>query len=250
MKQSTIGKFLISLVVILYLGVSLVSTFHVIDFFQLTNVAWASVLLAIMFEIGQMGTLFLITSEVMKKVKKGVVWSLFIILTGMQVMGNMYYAYVHAEGFVEWVELFGLENESLIFQKRILAFVAGGILPLVALGFVKSLSDYLNPDEKNKEIKSEEQNGLGFLTEDKEAVVQEKPVERPNRTIQQHEPIKAENNDFLPQAKMVEETSDIVESDELRPEPINDVISEDNNIQSEKDMLLDKIHVYKNVGKS
>ena len=79
---------------------------------------------------------------------KGIVWSLFLILTAMQAMGNAYYAYVHLEGFQGWIELFGLVDEDLIYQKRILSTVSGAILPIVALGFIKSLVDYIKPMEE------------------------------------------------------------------------------------------------------
>ena len=46
-----------------------------------------------------------------------------------------------------WIELFGLEEEEPIFQKRILSVVSGAVLPLVALGFIKSLTDYIRPEE-------------------------------------------------------------------------------------------------------
>jgi hypothetical protein len=46
-----------------------------------------------------------------------------------------------------WSELFGLSEEDPIFQKRILSVISGAILPLVALGFIKSLVDYIKPVE-------------------------------------------------------------------------------------------------------
>ena len=74
------------------------------------------------------------------------VWVLFITLTAMQAMGNTYYAYTHLENFNSWVELFGLFEEELIYQKRVLSIISGAILPLVALGFIKSLVDYIKPE--------------------------------------------------------------------------------------------------------
>ena len=46
-----------------------------------------------------------------------------------------------------WIELFGLEEAEPIYQKRVLSIVSGAILPLVALGFIKSLTDYIKPEE-------------------------------------------------------------------------------------------------------
>ena len=82
---------------------------------------------------------------------KGIVWTLFFTLTAMQAMGNAYFAYVHLVDYQAWVELFGLVDSEIIEQKRILSIVSGAILPLVALGFIKSLVDYIKPDEGETE---------------------------------------------------------------------------------------------------
>ena len=66
-------------------------------------------------------------------------------------MGNAYFAYVHLVDYQAWVELFGLVDSEIIEQKRILSIVSGAILPLVALGFIKSLVDYIKPDEGETE---------------------------------------------------------------------------------------------------
>ena len=59
----------------------------------------------------------------------------------------MYYAFKNLHDYTGWVELFNLIEWEPLAQKRLLAFVSGAILPLVALGFIKSLVDYIKPDE-------------------------------------------------------------------------------------------------------
>ena len=146
MHTKLTGYFIIGTFVTLYLLVSCISTIHVIDFFKLSNPTWLAISLAVAFEVGAAASLAsLITLD---KMNKGIVWSLFLILTAMQAMGNAYYAYVHLEGFQGWIELFGLVDEDLIYQKRILSTVSGAILPIVALGFIKSLVDYIKPTEE------------------------------------------------------------------------------------------------------
>ena len=130
----------------MYLLVSVISTIHVIDFFKLSNPTWLAVSLAIAFEIGAAASLASIVT--LDKMNKGIVWGLFVILTLMQAMGNTYYAYTHLSNFQGWIELFGLAEEELIYQKRILSIVSGAVLPIVALGFIKSLVDYIKPSEK------------------------------------------------------------------------------------------------------
>jgi hypothetical protein len=143
MGKKTTSYFIIGTFVTLYLLVSVISTIHVIDFFKLSNPDWLAISLAVAFEVGAAASLAsLITLD---KMNKGIVWGLFIILTLMQAMGNTYYAYTHLRDFQGWIELFGLTEEDLIYQKRVLSIVSGAILPVVALGFIKSLVDYIKP---------------------------------------------------------------------------------------------------------
>jgi hypothetical protein len=146
MKKWT-PKFIIGTFVTLYAVVSIISTIHVIDFFLLSNPTWLAVSLAIAFEIGAAASLASIIA--MDKMNKGLIWFLFIVLTTMQMMGNAYYAYMHLENFQGWIELFGLVDEEPIFQKRVLSIISGAILPLVSLGFIKSLVDYIKPDKED-----------------------------------------------------------------------------------------------------
>jgi hypothetical protein len=155
-RNNLIRGFIITTFVSLYLVVSLISTIHVIDFFKLSNPDWLAISLAIAFEIGAAASLASLIA--LDRMNKTMVWVLFILLTGMQAMGNTYYAYTHLENFTSWVELFGLVEEELIYQKRILSIISGAILPLVALGFIKSLVDYIKPQETITESKKEEIN--------------------------------------------------------------------------------------------
>jgi hypothetical protein len=145
-KGKLVHWFIISTFVSLYLAVSIISTLHVIRFFELSNPYWLSVSLAIAFELGAAASLASLI--VLDKMNKFLVWSLFIVLTLFQSMGNVYYAYVNLHDFAGWVELFDLVDEDLIYQKRILSMISGGILPFVALGFIKSLVDYIRPPKE------------------------------------------------------------------------------------------------------
>tara|TARA_R110000803_G_scaffold1349_5_gene4452 strand:+ start:9920 stop:11044 length:1125 start_codon:yes stop_codon:yes gene_type:complete len=153
MRSKLINNFIIGTFVSLYILVSVVSTIHVIDFFELSNPRWMAITLAIGFELGAAASLAaLITLD---KMNKTLVWALFIVITGMQIQGNMYFAFEHLVDFESWSELFNLIEEELLYQKRIISVVSGAILPLVALGFIKSLVDYIKP---SGEIKEEDVN--------------------------------------------------------------------------------------------
>jgi len=142
-RNNLLHGFIITTFVSLYAIVSVISTIHVIEFFSLSNPYWLAVSLAIAFEIGAAASLASII--VLDKMNKSLIWGLFIILTCMQMMGNTYFAYTNLTDFKSWVELFGLVDEDPLYQKRVLSIISGAILPLVALGFIKSLVDYIRP---------------------------------------------------------------------------------------------------------
>ena len=155
-KDKLVSRFIIGTFVSLYLMVSVISTIHVIDFFKLSNPTWLAVSLAIAFEVGAAASLASLIA--LNKMNKTLVWILFFLLTAMQAMGNTYYAFVNLEDYKAWSELFGLIEEEEIFQKRILSIVSGAILPIVALGFIKSLVDYIRPEsEEISETEKEEE---------------------------------------------------------------------------------------------
>lgn len=157
MKDKLVHRFIIGTFVSLYLLVSIISTIHVIEFFKLSNPYWLAVSLAIGFELGAAASLASLI--ILDKMNKTLVWMLFGTITLMQMQGNMYYAFVHMENFQGWSELFGLIEEDIVYQKRVLSAVSGAILPLVALGFIKSLVDYIKPQsesEVKEEVKIEE----------------------------------------------------------------------------------------------
>jgi len=161
----------------LYLLVSIISTIHVIEFFKLSNPYWLAVSLAIGFELGAAASLASLI--ILDKMNKTLVWMLFGAITLMQMQGNMYYAFVHMENFQGWSELFGLIEEDIVYQKRVLSAVSGAILPLVALGFIKSLVDYIKPQSESlvkEEVKIEEtpieikEKEFSYTTEELEEV--------------------------------------------------------------------------------
>ena len=146
MKSKALNAFIISTFVTLYLIVSVISTIHVIDFFKLSNPDWLAISLAIAFEIGAAASLASLIA--LKKMNRSLVWGLFIVLTAVQMMGNTYYAFKNLHDIQNWIDLFGLTDSEPIFQKRVMAIISGAILPLVALGFIKSLVDYIRPTEE------------------------------------------------------------------------------------------------------
>jgi hypothetical protein len=216
-KRDNIIKWsIISIFIGLYVLTSAVSTIHVIDFFRLSNPEWLAITLAIAFEVGAAASLAAII--ILDKTSKNMVWGLFILITGMQMMGNMYYSYTHLSDYSGWSELFGILEEEPVFQKRVLSIVSGAILPLVALGFIKSLVDYIRPS-KVEEIKAEFETKRAFDEE----------LERELK-IQSSQPV---NNMEEPEEPVHQEI------DELEPEKISDLDDEVLNTENSEANILE-----------
>lgn len=215
MNPKTVRTFVIGTFVTLYLLVSTISTIHVIDFFRLSNPNWLAISLALAFEVGAAASLAsLVTLE---KMNKGIVWMLFIILTLMQAMGNVYYTYIHLHDFSGWIELFGLNEDDPIYQKRILAIVSGAVLPIVALGFIKSLVDYIKPSQPEvtepSQITQDEAQPITIdqISEQVEPKIQEEIIV---------EKISPEPNPVIHPVKKEEETK----VDNIKPKPSPDEV--------------------------
>jgi hypothetical protein len=219
--------------------VSVISTIHVIDFFELSNPYWLAVTLAIGFEIGAAASLASLV--ILKKMNKTLVWALFITITLMQMQGNMYYAFINLEDFGSWAELFDLIDEDIIDQKRILAFVSGAILPLIALGFIKSLVDYIKPEDEDEEWDDEipEDSMLNDIEKNLEEDVEEMYDAYVDRhapdPIDEAEFFAAHDNGFDEEHALDLVLNDMVE--DLTDEELDDIFEEDLDLLEEE---LDK----------
>lgn len=232
-KGKAANIFIIATFTLLYLFVSIISMIHTIAFFQLSNPSEIlAISLAVAFELGAAASLAtVVTQEAMNKF---IVWALFIILTLFQMMGNTYYAYANLEGYVDWVELFNLMELSEIEQKRYLAILSGAILPVVALGYIKCLVDYIKSKNKKEESTEaidaprddeEKENEIIVSTLKSEEVSPrdiETPIEEVHEEIKfpeiveepiKHEPVKEEP------AKVEEIKPEPAKIEEIKPEP-------------------------------
>tara|TARA_R110000744_G_scaffold39372_3_gene89689 strand:+ start:497 stop:1282 length:786 start_codon:yes stop_codon:yes gene_type:complete len=144
-KNKLVHISIISIFVSLYFLVATISMINSVAFFDLAHEGLMNWALAIGFELGAAASLAAIV--ILDKTNKTMVWGLFLLLTSFQMMANSFHAFINLENYMGWIELFGLEEAEPIYQKRVLSIVSGAILPLVALGFIKSLVDYIRPDK-------------------------------------------------------------------------------------------------------
>ena len=88
MNSKVFYKMFIWTFIILYVGTAFISYCHSIEFFNIGNVSWMSYILGIIFEIGQATVL---ASLLLTNNKKMLLpWVLMILLTSVQVIGNVY----------------------------------------------------------------------------------------------------------------------------------------------------------------
>ena len=155
--------------------VSVISSIHVIKFFELSNFKTLAIALSVSFEIGALSALAGLV--VMDKINKNIIYFIFILLTAYQMMGNTYYAYemlsqkmiTNPNLINNWTELFGFEVDDIILMKRIIAIISGAILPIVSLCFLDLSVDYIKKsfiteqnqsDDFKKKVNSEETNEI------------------------------------------------------------------------------------------
>ena len=144
-KNRLVHLGIIGIFLSLYFLVATISMINSVAFFDLAHSGLMNWALAIGFELGAAASLAAII--ILDKTNRTMVWGLFILLTSFQMMANSFHAFINLENYMGWIELFGLEEAEPIYQKRVLSVVSGAILPLVALGFIKSLVDYIRPEE-------------------------------------------------------------------------------------------------------
>ena len=154
--MNKINKLLyVSTFILLYIGVALVSTLHAFEFFKLTNTAWIAAVLAGSFEIGQAAVLFsiLTTKEERGKVMP---WVLMLILTAVQIIGNVYACYRYV--VTNSRDLLRYFREPLFIWTKvpdeqstvILTYIASSILPIVALCMTAMITSFLNNGKKDE----------------------------------------------------------------------------------------------------
>lgn len=149
-KNRLVHLGIIGIFLSLYFLVATISMINSVAFFDLAHDGLMNWALAIGFELGAAASLAAIV--ILDKTNRTMVWGLFILLTCFQMMANSFHAFINLEDYMGWIELFGLEETEPIYQKRVLSIVSGAILPLVALGFIKSLVDYIRPEKEEEEI--------------------------------------------------------------------------------------------------
>lgn len=140
------SSFLLPILLVVVISIS-----HVVNWYEIGNpINWA-IYLSIAIEIFALTSVSAATINI----NKGTIWFLFILVTLIQMIGNVFFSYNHinetGEIFKTWVELIGplFEDWDTLAHKRFLALIQGGTLPIMSL---TALHFYLkfNEDEVKK----------------------------------------------------------------------------------------------------
>lgn len=133
---------------------SIISMIHLVDLFYLGNPSWISYTVSVAVEIGAIASF--LTLSILSKLNKGIVWSMFILLFLMQVIGNVYFSYDWITKRIAesplWIANFKEMMEFFIFEiddkttKMILSLLIGVPIPLISVFLLKSTTDYLGDD--------------------------------------------------------------------------------------------------------
>lgn len=143
--------------------VAAISISHVVTWYSIANpINWA-IYLSIAIEVGAMTALVAATNKV-----RGGVWFMFGLVTFIQMVGNIYFSFkeidTSGELWLSWIdlttpvwEMVGTDLNDTLALKRWLAFLEGGLLPIISLTslhfFVKYDSTENEEEDKEKIVK-------------------------------------------------------------------------------------------------
>ena len=157
--------------------VAIISISHVVTWYDMANPIMWAVYLSVAIEIAAMTALVAASNRITSGI-----WLMFGLVTFIQVIGNVFYSFKEinesGELFKSWVELtgpvwelMGTEITDIVSLKRWLAFLTGGLLPVISL---TSLHFFISFDK-------EEEDSEGYFdsrNEEIEKIVMSKPKDK------------------------------------------------------------------------
>ena len=155
-----------------------ISISHVVSWYDIANpFSWA-VYLSIAIEVGAMTALVAATNKI-----KGGVWFMFGLITLIQMIGNVFFSYkeidANSDLFKSWVELtgplfegLGSDPSDIISQKRWLALLEGGLLPIISLTSLHFFTKYESSKNNDEIVKEDKEK---YIEDVKLKITQEEP---------------------------------------------------------------------------
>jgi hypothetical protein len=130
--------------------ISIISAYHLIDFFNVGNTNIISTILSLAFEISTAASLVAIIA--LKGLKRSTRFFLWIVIFGLytlQFIGNIFsvFSYITNESAKKMLDFFSLSDT--INDHRIISYIVGGIMTIVAFSLTKIASDYIRKVDDN-----------------------------------------------------------------------------------------------------
>ena len=159
--------------------VAAISISHVVSWYDMANpINWA-IYLSIAIEVAAITALVAATNKI-----KGGIWFMFGVVTFIQMIGNIFYSFKEidetGELFKSWIELtgpvwelMGTETTDLVGMKRWLAFLEGGLLPIISLTSLHFFVKYEKIEEEvlvNHKVNDVEEDMYKTMSEHPEDV--------------------------------------------------------------------------------
>ena len=179
--------------VILYIATAFISLCHAIEFFTIGNVHWMAITLASVFELGQM---IVLSSLLLSDNKKTLVpWILLVVLTSVQVIGNVFsvYKYISLSGsdyyiylqksLIDWW-LAGVSQDTIMV---IISWIIGALLPIIALFMTSMVANNIqlrNEPESEHEEKASEDKASAVIVEEP-AIEKSVSLEAPKKEVKE-----------------------------------------------------------------
>ena len=192
--------------------VAAISISHVVSWYDMANpINWA-IYLSIAIEVAAITALVAATNKI-----KGGIWFMFGIVTFIQMVGNIFYSFKEidetGELFKSWIELtgpvwelMGTETTDLVGMKRWLAFLEGGLLPIISLTSLHFFVKYEKPEETTEPTKEEIKKDY---YEARNRKMEEMVVERKNLLSKESKEAEVEDDT----SEISEEDSKVVEEE-------------------------------------
>jgi len=251
MKQKTLYKFFIWGFLFLYLLVATISFFHAVQFFAIGNNTAMSVTLALAFEIGLALSLAAILLSDENK-KSTLPWILMIVLTLVQVIGNVYstfkYISLSEEQYYQYLAkplLFWMEGVTEDTVQIIVSWIIGAILPIIALFMTDMVASNIKNLEKTKELPDTEMNQTQetVAKEEEKEETQSKPG-KGQITIPKSFPITEEEKPVIQEEKLVKQDENDVSEDFT-----TSAVQKEEQVQAEEPQKTTFLQRFKNMWK-
>lgn len=157
------NKIFIYAFLFLYVLVAFISFCHAIEFFDIGNTHWMSIMLAFAFELGLAVCLASILIGTNKR--NNIAWLLLTILVLVQIIGNTYsvFKFISESGhdyynYLAKPMLFMIEEVSQETVQVIISWIMGAILPIVALLMTEMVANGIKETQMIDDSKNDPKN--------------------------------------------------------------------------------------------